>query len=183
MTPKDSSQPSQIYKIVDNTSQLEGEEVNNTESSASTTRVIESDVPMDGQNSELIDAKIAACEARGEVKLARLEGKIDVMIANQASLKDGVNSVKNTVWTVGAIVVTVIVASIALVVALVPPSVTFGTQMRDMVQREVESQKRSDTPPKAQSDAGPQQEQPTLGSGPSTPPAKPKSRRGARNSS
>lgn len=91
-----------------------------------------------------IDAKIAAAEARGDTKIARLENKMDLVLSKlDASInetrqmrsdtkEDNRSTRANQIaLTIGAVVI------IIAVLALLPIVFGFGTSLRDMVHDEI----------------------------------------------
>jgi hypothetical protein len=91
---------------------------------------------------EEIKAHIDASEARGETKIARLEGKLDLVLSRLNDVNENVRSSKANQWVIGLGLAVLIVA----VVALFPVFFGMGTQIRDMIHSEVQSQ-IPNTPP------------------------------------
>jgi hypothetical protein len=106
---------------------------------------------MSEQNREEVDAKIAASEARGETKIARLEGKLDLVLARvEASTAaaeraaDEVHRNSNTAWQAAGVVI----AALALLFTLGQWMYGSGAQLRDAVRAEVELQQaQTPSPP------------------------------------
>jgi hypothetical protein len=90
---------------------------------------------------EEVKAQIDASEARTEVKIARLEGKIDLAISKLDSLRDDNKVVRTNQWVIGFGLALLIVA----VATLFPAFFSIGTQVKDMVDNEV--QLHFQTPP------------------------------------
>jgi hypothetical protein len=96
---------------------------------------------------EEIDAKIAASEARTEIKITRLEGKLDLVLAKIdsvreennhqfSSAKDDSRAIRANQWVIAFGLAVLIVA----VVALFPVFFGIGVQIKDIVAHEVASQ-------------------------------------------
>jgi Fe2+ transport system protein B len=95
---------------------------------------------------EEIDAKIAAVEARTDTKIARLEGKLDLVLSKLESVGEKITSsedhrredgrsIRANQWAIGVGLAVLMVA----LVALFPVFFGIGTQLRDMVDRAVET--------------------------------------------
>ena len=114
---------------------------------------------------ELRAAEIAAAEARTDTKIARLEGKLDLVlskldtvnentlagrhdvIAIRQEIKDSERAVKNNTWLIGLGLLAVIVA---LAVGL-PTIFDWGVKQRDTIVKEVQEQlQKQEQPPKHQ---------------------------------
>jgi Fe2+ transport system protein B len=109
---------------------------------------------MSDMTREEMKAEIAASEARGDTKIARFEGKLDLVLAKLDSVnnsvtdkmkdvKDDVRSARANQWVIALGLAVLIVA----VVTLFPVFFGIGTQLHDMVHSEVQSQ--IPTPPVA----------------------------------
>jgi hypothetical protein len=85
---------------------------------------------------EEIQAHIAASEARNETKIARLEGKLDLVLSKLDGVNENVKSSNANQWVIGLGLAVLIVA----VVALFPVFFGMGSQIRDIVHTEVQSQ-------------------------------------------
>jgi hypothetical protein len=84
---------------------------------------------------EEIDAKIGAAEARGDTKIARIEGKLDLVISKLAEVQESGRATRGTLWAIG-----LGLAALILAVAFgVPAIYTLGTQTRDIVRDEVKA--------------------------------------------
>jgi hypothetical protein len=151
----------------ENTSKAEGQAANTAAPTIyRTTRSLEWDLgpyavaPKDSEKMsditrEEIKAEIAASAARGETKIARFEGKLDLVLAKldsvNTSVSDKINDVKDDVrsaranqWVIAFGLAVLIVA----VAGLFPVFFGMGTQIRDMVHTEVQSQAPSAPPTK-----------------------------------
>jgi len=102
---------------------------------------------MSDMTREEVQAQIAASEARGDTKIARFEGKLDLVLAKLDSVnnsvtdkmkdvKDDVRSARANQWVIALGLAVLIVA----VVTLFPVFFGIGTQLHDMVHSEVQSQ-------------------------------------------
>jgi hypothetical protein len=92
---------------------------------------------------DLVDAKIAAAEAHTDTKVVRLEGKVDLVLsrldgmsAKFDALRDDNRSARANQWVIGFGLAVLIVA----VAALFPVFFSIGTQVRDLVHSEIQSQ-------------------------------------------
>jgi len=78
----------------------------------------------------LIDAKIAAAEARTDAKFAAVLSKLD-------SLTSEVRSARTSIWTAAFAIMGLIVAVVAIVLTIAPAAFSLGTQLRDIARDEV----------------------------------------------
>jgi hypothetical protein len=85
---------------------------------------------------DLVDAKIAAAEARTDTKIVRLEGKVDLVLSRLDALRDDNRAVRANQWVIGFGLAVLIVA----VAALLPVFFSIGTQVREIVHSEIQSQ-------------------------------------------
>jgi hypothetical protein len=85
---------------------------------------------------DLVDSKIAAAEARTDTKIVRLEGKVDLVLSKFDALRDEIRSLRANQWVIGFGLAVLIVA----VAALFPVFFSIGTQVRDLVHSEIQSQ-------------------------------------------
>jgi Fe2+ transport system protein B len=84
---------------------------------------------------EEIKAQIEASEARTETKIARMEGKLDLVLSKLDSAKGDSLAIRTNQWVIAFGLAVLIVA----VVALFPVFFGIGTQVRDMVDSAVQS--------------------------------------------
>jgi len=77
----------------------------------------------------LIDAKVAAAEARTDAKFAQVLAKLDSMD------KQGSNT-RSTVWQAAFAIMGLIVALVALAATIVPSAFSTGANMREMARDE-----------------------------------------------
>jgi len=91
---------------------------------------------MSDMTREEVQAQIAASEARGDTKITRFEGKLDLVLAKLEDVNENVRSSKANQWVIGLGLAVLIIA----VVALFPVFFGMGVQLRDMVHSEVQSQ-------------------------------------------
>ena len=96
---------------------------------------------------ELRAAEIAAAEARTDTKIARLEGKLDLVItkidavnentiATRREVKDSERAVKANAWVIG-------IGLLAVIIALafgLPSIFDLGVKQRDAIVKEVQDQ-------------------------------------------
>jgi hypothetical protein len=105
---------------------------------------------------ELRGAEIAAAEARTDTKIARLEGKLDLVlskldavsentIATRREVKDSERAVKANAWVIG-------IGMLAVIIALLfglPSIFDLGMKQRDTIVKEVQEQlQKQEQPPK-----------------------------------
>jgi hypothetical protein len=95
---------------------------------------------------DLMDAKIAAAEARTDTKLARLEAKLDLIVSKMDErfdalrdkldvLRDDNRSTRANQWVIGFGLAVLIIA----VAALFPVFFDLGSKVRDMVDHAVQA--------------------------------------------
>jgi hypothetical protein len=101
---------------------------------------------MSDMTREEMKAEIAASEARGETKIARFEGKLDLVLEKLGNVNENVRSSNNNQWVIGLGLAVLIVA----MVALFPVFFGMGAQIRDMVHTEMQSQTPVAPTPKPQ---------------------------------
>lgn len=95
---------------------------------------------------EEIQAQIAASEARGETKFARLEGKLDLVLSKLDDAKDDGRHTRNNVILVGVSLALLIIGS----VAIAPVIFDLGSKFRETVTKEVQEQVQHAAPKPAQ---------------------------------
>ena len=78
----------------------------------------------------LIDAKVAAAEARTDAKFAAVLAKLD-------SLTFEVRSNRSSIWTAAFAIMGLLLALVGILATVVPFSFTAGTQYRDIAREEV----------------------------------------------
>jgi hypothetical protein len=83
---------------------------------------------------EEISAKIEAAEARTDTKIARLEGKIDLVISKLDDVRSGQRATVANIWVVGLGIMVLIVG----VAALFPAFFNMGESVKDMVDQAVQ---------------------------------------------
>lgn len=88
---------------------------------------------MADQTREEVDAKISASEARTETKIARLEGKLDLVLSKLDHVAEDNRSTRANQWVI-AFGLAVLIVGVA---ALFPVFFGMGAQLRDMVRDEV----------------------------------------------
>jgi hypothetical protein len=92
---------------------------------------------------EEVDAKIAASEARSETKMAKLEGKIDLVLEKLDNLTKEGHVARTNQWVIGFGLAALIVG----VAALLPVFFGIGDRMHDIVERAVASHFQSGAKP------------------------------------
>jgi hypothetical protein len=93
------------------------------------------------QSREEIDAKIAASEARSETKIARLEGKMDILIekvgASTTAIREDGRATRANIWAVGVGILLLIGA----LIAAFPAFFDMGGHVADLVEHAVKAAK------------------------------------------
>jgi Fe2+ transport system protein B len=92
---------------------------------------------------EEIQAHISASEARTDTKIARLEGKIDLVISKLDSAKDDSRTIRNNQWVIFFGLALLIVAMITTF----PIFFNVGTQIKAMVDNAVQMHFQSTSKP------------------------------------
>jgi hypothetical protein len=90
---------------------------------------------------ELVDAKIAAAEARTDTKIVRLEGKMDLVIeslrSSRAEARDNRRAVIANQWVIFGSIVAIL--AILVTVATVAPAIfDMGFRLRETITKEVQ---------------------------------------------
>jgi hypothetical protein len=85
---------------------------------------------------DLVNAKIEAAEARTDTKIARLEGKLDLVLSKLDDQKDDGRHTRNNVILVGVSLALLIIGS----VAIAPVIFDLGSKFRETVTKEVQEQ-------------------------------------------
>jgi hypothetical protein len=90
---------------------------------------------------DLMDAKIAAAEARTDTKIVRLEGKLDLVISkldlineSYRGVKEGQRAVITNIWVVFAALAAIIIGSIAAA----PVIFDLGMRLRETITKEIQ---------------------------------------------
>lgn len=91
---------------------------------------------------DLVDAKIAAAEARTETKVARIEGKLDLVLSKLGDVRDGQRSVVANIWVVFAALAAIIIGSIAAA----PVIFDLGMKLRETITNEIQQRLPTPTP-------------------------------------
>jgi hypothetical protein len=85
---------------------------------------------------QLLDAKLGRAAAETDTKIARCEGKLDLVLSKLDSVRDDYVTTRTNQWVIGLGLAVLIVA----VAAIFPVFFSVGAQIRDMVQKEVKAQ-------------------------------------------
>jgi hypothetical protein len=93
----------------------------------------------DGYSRTEIDAKLAQSAAETDTKIARIEGKLDLVISKLDAVRDDNRVSRTNMWVIGFGLAAVMVA----VAALFPIFFGLGAQIRELAQREVQIQFQS----------------------------------------
>jgi hypothetical protein len=101
---------------------------------------------------DLVDAKIAAAEARTDTKIVRLEGKIDLVLSKLDSIsqtykdvREGHRSVIANIWIVFAALAAIIIGA----VAAAPVIFDLGMKVRETITKEVQERTLTQPSPPA----------------------------------
>jgi hypothetical protein len=98
----------------------------------------------------LIDAKVAACEARTETLFARRDGKLDLIVSELAHIRTDVagfreeirgsaRATRNNIWAgVG-----VILSVVGILIALASTTFDLGLKLREIVRDEAQAQPKA----------------------------------------
>lgn len=90
---------------------------------------------MTGPSREEIDAKLRTVSAETDTKLARMDGKLDLLLSKISDLREDGRSTRNTVWGATFAVLALVVA----LAAFAPVVFDLGTKQRDIIRDEVKS--------------------------------------------
>jgi hypothetical protein len=85
---------------------------------------------------EEIDAKIKTSALETEVKIAHIDGKLDLVIMKLSDLKDDNRATRANQWVIGGTLALLIIA----IAALLPTFYDLGTKNRDLIRNEVREQ-------------------------------------------
>jgi hypothetical protein len=114
---------------------LRGESVNNTVRSLLRYDNLLGSVMTDPTREEIKEA-IGAAEARGETKIARFEGKLDLVLSKLDDVRQDNRTTRANQWVIAFGLALLIVA----MVASFPAFFSIGSQIRDLVHTEVHDQ-------------------------------------------
>jgi hypothetical protein len=90
-----------------------------------------------------IKAEIALAEARTDTKIARMEGKLDLVLSKLDGVRDDYRNTRSNQWVIGLGLAVLIIG----MVALFPVFFSIGAQVRDLVHTEIQSQSGPKVPP------------------------------------
>ncbi len=90
---------------------------------------------------EEMKAEIALAEARTDTKIVRMEGKLDLVLSKLDGVRDDNRATRANQWVIGLGLAVLIVA----IAGLLPVFFGIGTQVRDLVHTEIQSQRSSNT--------------------------------------
>jgi hypothetical protein len=100
----------------------------------------------DPASREEIDAKIAAAEARGDTKIARMEGKLDLVLSTVNvrfdAVTEQITGARSNQWVIAFGLAGLFLTVVAIIVAVafgMPAIYSLGTQTRDIVREEVKA--------------------------------------------
>jgi hypothetical protein len=79
----------------------------------------------------LVDAKIAAAEARTDAKFSSVLAKLDTLTGE-------VRSARSSIWTAAFAIMGLIVALVAIIATVAPSAFSMGAQVRDIARSEVQ---------------------------------------------
>jgi hypothetical protein len=95
---------------------------------------------------ELTNARLETVEARTDLKISRLEGKLDLVLSKLDDQRADNRTLRTNQWVVGFGLAALIVA----LVALGPSFFGLGTQMRDIINGEIQEQMTRQPPSKSE---------------------------------
>jgi hypothetical protein len=95
---------------------------------------------------EEIQAQIAASEARGETKLARLEGKLDLVLVKLDDVREDGRHTRNNAILIGVSLALLIIG----IVATAPVIFDLGSKFRETITKEVQDRIPQSAAPKPQ---------------------------------
>lgn len=84
---------------------------------------------------EEVKAEIAASEARGDTKIARFEGKLDLVLSKLEDVRQDNRTTRANQWVIALGLAVLIVT----IVSLLPIFFDWGSKIRDLVDKEVHS--------------------------------------------
>ena len=91
---------------------------------------------------DLVDAKIAAVEARTDTKIVRLEGKLDLVLSKIGDVREGQRWVVANIWVVFAALAAIIIGSIAAA----PAIFDLDVRVRETITKEIQERMPAPTP-------------------------------------
>jgi hypothetical protein len=100
--------------------------------------------------SELRAAEIAAAEARTDTKIARLEGKMDLVLESIRSSRDEARDNRRSVIANAWVIFGALIVVIGIIVTVAPAILEFGFKWRDTITNEVHEQVSRVPPAKPQ---------------------------------
>lgn len=86
---------------------------------------------------ELVDAKIAAVEARTDVKFGQLIGEIQLINQRFDHLEGQMRSIRSNIWAATSIVIGSMIGIIAILATVIPWTFDLGVASRDVIAREL----------------------------------------------
>jgi hypothetical protein len=87
---------------------------------------------------ELTDAKIAASEARGDTKIARMEGKLDLVLEAVRTSREEARDNRRAVIANGWVIFGALVVVLGIMVTVAPVVFDMGFKWRETISREVQ---------------------------------------------
>lgn len=98
----------------------------------------------------LVDAKIAASEARSatagariegkmDTGFARMEGKLDALAGTLTEMRSDSRSVKSNIWAATAVIFAALALTVGVTIAVLPWAIGFGSSMRDLARDEAKA--------------------------------------------
>jgi hypothetical protein len=87
-----------------------------------------------------IDAKLEASEARADTKLARLEGKLDLVVETVRSSRDEARDNRRAIIANLWVIFGVLVAIVGILFTVLPTVLDLGFKWRETISKEVETQ-------------------------------------------
>lgn len=99
---------------------------------------------------DLTDAKIAAAEARGETRIARLEGKLDLVLEAVRNSSNDARDNRRAIIANGWVIFGAIVVVLGILITVAPVIFDMGFKWRETISKEVQERVPPTTPPSTQ---------------------------------
>jgi hypothetical protein len=103
---------------------------------------------MSDPSREEIQAKIEASEARNDTKIARLEGKLDLVLQTLQSSRDEARDNRRAIIANGWVIFGALIVVIGIVITVAPAVFDLGFRLRESITKEVQDRIPELTVPK-----------------------------------